>query len=126
MSALKKHRNLIIFILLTLLRSVFMGMMKFYLWSYLKEIRTLQEIAGYASLGGTIAYLIGGTLAYSFTKKKIIIWAALVCIICLIIGSWLHYQPFLLFTVLVSILGFMYSLWLTIKSIILSTEIMTS
>lgn len=126
MSIIKKHRNLIIFILLTLIRSVFMGMMKFYLWSYLKEIRTLQEIAGYASLWWTIAYLVGGTVAYAFTKKKIIVWSALVCIICLVVGSWLHYAPFLLFALLLSIIGFMYSLWLTIKSVILSTEIMTS
>jgi len=45
MKFIAKHRNLIIFILLTLLWSVFMGMMKFYLRSYLKEVRTLQEIA---------------------------------------------------------------------------------
>ena len=122
----KKHRNLIIFILLTLLRSVFMGMMKFYLRSYLKEIRTLQEIAGYASLGWTLAYLIGWTVAYAFTKKKIILWSAFVCILCLIVGSRLHYTPFFLFALLLSIIGFMYSLWLTIKNIILSTEIMTS
>jgi len=123
---LKKHKNLIIFILLTLLRSVFMWMMKFYLWSYLKEARTLQEIAWYASLWGTLAYLVGGTVAYAFTKKKIILWAAIICSVCLIIGSWLHYTPFSLFAVVLSIIWFMYSLWLTIKSVILSTEIMTS
>ena len=126
MKFIAKHRNLIIFILLTLLWSVFMGMMKFYLRSYLKEVRTLQEIAWYASLGWTLAYLVGGAFAYAFTKKKIIIWSAFICIICLIVWSRLHYTPFLLFTFLLSIIGFMYSLRLTVKSIILSTEIVTS
>jgi Na+/melibiose symporter-like transporter len=126
MKFLAKHKNLIIFILLTFGRSVFLGMMKFFLWSYLQDVRTLQEIAGYSSLGGAVAYLIAGTIAYAFTKKKIILWATLVCIICLIAGYFTHYAPFAIFTLLLIVIGIMYSLWLTIKSILLSTEIMTS
>lgn len=126
MSFFKKYKNLIIFILLTLLRSVFMGMMKFYLRSYLQEIRTLQEIAWYASLGSAISYLVAGAVAYAFTKKRIIIRSAIICILCLVVGSWLHYTPFFLFALLLGIIGFVYSLWLTIKSVILCTEIMTS
>ena len=104
MAFLKKHKNLIIFILLTFGRSVFLGMMKFYLWSYLQDARTLQEIAGYASLGSAIAYLIAGAVAYAFTKKKIILWTALVCILCLVIGYFTHYDPFFLFALLLSVM----------------------
>lgn len=126
MTLIKKHKNLIIFIILTLLRSVFMWMMKFFLRSYLQDARTLQEIAGYASLGSAIAYLFAGAVAYAFTKKKIILRTALVCILALLVGYFTHYAPFLLFAVLLSVMWVMYSLWLTVKSVILSTEIITS
>jgi|GEM_PF-4228148 len=79
-------------------------MMKFFLRSYLQDARTLQEIAGYASLGSAIAYLFAGAVAYAFTKKKIILRTALVCILALLVGYFTHYAPFLLFAVLLSVM----------------------
>lgn len=123
---MRKHKNLIIFLILAFWRSIFLGMMKFFLRSYLQDIRTLQEIAWYTGLGWTLAYLVAWSLAYAFTKKKIILWSVVVCIGSLFLGYFTHYTPFLVFTLLVSVMWFIYSIWLTIKSVILSTEIMSS
>lgn len=71
-----KRRNFINFVIITFLRSVFISMLKFFLRSYLKEIDiSLEQIAGYLSLGGMIAYLVGGSLAYAFRKKNITLFA---------------------------------------------------
>jgi len=122
-----KHKDLIIFIIITFLRSVFISMLKFFLRSYLKNVHiSLEEIAGYLSLWWMLAYLIGSALAYTFRKKNITMFAWCSAIICLAIGHVLGYYPFRVFVVLVSSIGFAYSLRLIIKSIILSIEIQRS
>ena len=122
-----KHKNLIIFVAITFLRSVFVSMLKFFLRSYLKEANiSLEVITGYLSLWWMFAYLIWSSLAYTFRKKNIIIFAGLMAILCLAIGNALGYYPFRIFVVLVSSIGFAYSLRLIIKSIILSIEIQRS
>ncbi len=46
-----RHKNMILFIVITFLRSVFISMLKFFLRSYLKDISiSLEEITGYLSL----------------------------------------------------------------------------
>ncbi len=46
-----KHKNLMLFVIITFLRSVFISMLKFFLRSYLKNVHiSLEEIAGYLSL----------------------------------------------------------------------------
>ncbi|MCX6823712.1 MAG: hypothetical protein NT085_01100 [candidate division SR1 bacterium] len=122
-----KYKNIIIFVTVTFLRSVFVSMLKFFLRSYLKDVHiSLEEITGYLSLGGMAAYLIGSALAYTFRKKNITIFAGLIAILCLAIGNALGYYPFRIFVVLVSGIGFAYSLRLVTKSIILSIEIQKS
>ena len=119
-----KHKNLILFIAITFLRSVFLATLKFFLRSYLKDLSiSLEEIAGYLSLWGIIAYLIWSSLVYAFRKKNIILFSWFVAILCLVIGNALGYYPFRLFVLLVSSIGFAYSLRLVVKSIILSIEI---
>lgn len=120
-------RNFVNFVIITFLRSVFISMLKFFLRSYLKDIDiSLEQIAGYLSLWGMVAYLIGWSLAYAFRKKNITIFAGLLAILCLTIGNILGYYPFWIFVVLISIIGFSYSLRLVIKAIILSIEIQRS
>ncbi|MCX6825355.1 MAG: hypothetical protein NTY80_04015 [candidate division SR1 bacterium] len=122
-----KHKNLMLFVIITFLRSVFISMLKFFLRSYLKNVHiSLEEIAGYLSLGGMLAYIVGSAIAYKFRKKNITIFAGLIAIVCLIIGNILNYYPFRVFILLVSSIGFAYSTWLIIKSIILSIEIQRS
>ncbi len=124
---MRKYKHLILFILVTFLWSVFMAMLKFFLWSYLKDINiSLEEIMGYLSLGGMIAYLIGGSLAYIFPHKKMSVWILLIMMICLLIGHFLHYIPFRVFVLLMSMMGFVYGIWLIIKSMLLITEIYES
>ncbi len=122
-----KHKNIILFIIITFLRSVVLSMLKFFLRSYLKDINiTLEEIAGYLSLWWIIAYLVGSAFAYAFPKKNITIFAWLVVMFCLAIGNALGYYPFRAFVLLISSIGFVYSLRLIVKSVILSTEIQKS
>lgn len=70
-----------------------------------------------------IAYLIGSSLAYSFRKKNIIIFWWFIAIGCIALGHIVGYYPFRIFVILMSSIGFAYSLRLIIKSIILSSEI---
>lgn len=122
-----KYKNLVLFVAITFFRSVFVSILKFFLWPYLKEINiSLEEITGFLSLWTVIAYLIWWALVYSFRKKNITIVAGLVTIGCLVIGHILGYYPFWLFVVLISTIGFVYGLWLIIKSVILSIEIQKS
>ena len=70
-----------------------------------------------------IAYLIGGPLAYRFRKKTLILAAGFLCIICMVIGTVLHFFPFPIFVILVSTIGIGYGIWIVIKSICLTMEI---
>jgi len=113
--------------MITFIRSVFISMLKFFLRSYLKDIHiSLEEIAGYLSLWGMLAYLVWSSLAYMFPKKNITLFAWLIVILCLAIGNVLGYYPFRIFIILISSIGFAYSLRLVIKSVILSIEIQKS
>ncbi|MEI6426414.1 MAG: hypothetical protein WCO66_03610 [Candidatus Absconditabacteria bacterium] len=124
---MKKHKNLIIFLTITLLRSIFLGMVKIFLRSALKEDhRTLEEIAGYLSVGFGLAYLVGGGLTYAFRKKYITIASGVSIIICLIWGFLTDYFPFKNFALLLMGMGFFTGLWLTVKGIIITIEIMNS
>ena len=118
---------MILFVAITFLRSVFISTLKFFLRSYLKEVNiSLEEIAWYLSLWGMFAYCIWSSLAYAFRKKNIIIFSSLTAILCLAIWNALGYYPFRVFVLLVSWIGFAYSLRLVTKSIILSCEIQKS
>ncbi|MEI7562588.1 MAG: hypothetical protein WCJ39_02490 [bacterium] len=46
--------------------------------------------------------------------------------VCLVIGHFLHYYPFRVFVLLMSCMGFVFGIWLIVKSIILMTEIYDS
>ena len=118
---------MILFIVITFLRSVFISMLKFFLRSYLKDISiSLEEITGYLSLWWMFAYIVWSAIAYTFRKKNITIIAWLIAIAGVGIGHIFDYYPFRVFVVLISSIGFAYSLRLIIKSIILSSEIQRS
>ncbi len=122
-----KHKNLILFIAITFIRSIFLAALKFFLRSYLKDVSiSLEEIAGYLSLWGILSYIVWSALAYRFRKKNLILFSLLLAICCLVIGNIAGYYPFWIFVILVSGMGFAYSLWLVVKSIILSIEIQRS
>lgn len=124
---MKKHKNLILFLIVTFLRSVFLGMSKIFLWSALKEDnRTLEEIAWYISLGTALSYLLWWALTYTFRKRPIAIVSWLVVIWCLFFGYMTDYFPFKNFAIIITIMWLFYGLWLTIKGIITTIEIMES
>jgi len=99
-------------------------MIKFFLRSQLKDTHiSLEQIAGYLSLWGIIAYLIGWSITYAFSKKQIALYVGYITIVCLLIGTIIGYHPFWIFALLTSSIGICYSLRLITKSIILSIEI---
>lgn len=113
--------------IITFLRSVFLWMAKFFLRFSLKEDnRTLEEIAWYISLWSAFSYLVGGALTYAFRKKPIIIISWIVVILCLIYWYMTDYFPLKNFAFIISIMWFFYGLWLTIKWILTTVEIMES
>lgn len=124
---MKKYRNLILFLVITFLRSIFLGMVKIFLRSALKEDnRTLEEIAGYISLWATLSYFIGWALTYTFRKKPIVIISWIIVILCLIYGYMTDYFPLKNFAFIISIMWFFYGLRLTVKGILTTVEIMES
>lgn len=124
---MKKYKNIILFLLITLLRSIFLGMTKMFLRSTLKEdSRTLEEIAWYISLWAVLSYLFWWALTYTFRKKPIAIISWIVVIGCLIYGYMTDYFPFKNFAIIITIMWFFYGLWLTIKWILTTIEIMNS
>jgi len=124
---MKKHKNLILFLVITFLRSIFLGMSKIFLRSVLKEdSRTLEEIAWYISLWAALSYLIWWALNYTFRKKPIAIMSWVIVILCLIYGYMTDYFPLRNFAIIIAIMWFFYWLWLTIKWILTTIEIMES
>lgn len=124
---MKKHKNLIIFLLMTFFRSIFLGMAKIFLRAALKEDnRTLEEIAWYISLWATLSYFVWWALNYTFRKKPIVIVSWIVVIGCLIFWYMTDYFPLKNFAFIITIMWFFYGLWLTIKGILTTVEIMES
>ncbi len=124
---MKKHRNLILFLIMTFLRSIFLWMAKIFLRSALKEDnRTLEEIAWYISLWAAVSYLIWWALNYTFRKKPIVIISWIIIIWCLIYWYMTDYFPFKNFAIIITIMWFFYGLWLTIKGILTTIETMES
>lgn len=124
---MKKHKNLILLLIITLLRSIFLWMAKFFLRFALKEDnRTLEEIAWYISLWSALSYLVWWALTYTFRKKPIAIISWIVVIGCLIYGYMTDYFPLKNFAFIITIMGFFYGLRLTIKGILTTVEIMQS
>lgn len=124
---MKKHQNLIIFVIITLLWSVFIWMVKFYLRSSLKVIDiSLEEIMWYTSLGSIIAYLVWVRLSQVFHKKSILMLIWTLSIFCMISWHILWYFPMKTFILVVSTIWFCYWIWIIIKWIIITQEIQNS
>lgn len=122
-----KHKNLIIFVIITLLRSIFIWMVKFYLRSSLKVIDiSLEEIMWYISLGSIVAYLVWVTLSQVFHKKSLLMLIWTLSIFCLILWHILWYFPIKSFVIIVATIWFCYWIWLVIKWIIITQEIQNS
>lgn len=124
---MKKHRNLLIFVIITLLRSMFIWMVKFYLRSSLKVIDiSLEEIMWYISLWSVFAYLLGAIITQTFHKKNILMFIGTVSIFCMIAWHILWYFPINTFILLVAAIWFCYGTWLVVKSVIITQEIHNS
>ncbi len=124
---MRKHKNLILFILIVFFWSCFVSMIKFFLRSYLKQVNvSLEEIMWYMSLGCMASYFVAWSLAVLFRKKNLLIIATLISIVCVGIWHLFWFIPFPLFIILMCGIGLMYGMWTVIKSIILTIEIQRS
>jgi MFS family permease len=127
MQRIRNHKNLILFTIITLLWSIFLWMTKFFTRSYFKDFGiSLEEVAGYMSLGMIVAYTIWWSIAYTFKKRHIAIVAWFIAIACLLILYLWGYIWFPIFIILISIIWLTNGIWAVIKSIILAHEIQRS
>jgi MFS family permease len=124
---MKIKKNIILFFVISFIRSIILGMLQYFLRSHLKwDGVSLEIIAGYISLWVGIAYIIWGALSRSFKKKKLAIIVAIVTIIALCFFFFMKWIPFSVFMILTVIIWFSCGIWSVIKHIILSFEILNS
>lgn len=124
---MRKHKDLILFITITFLWSVFVSMLKFFLRWYLKHQNvSLEEIMWYMALGCMVSYFIAWSLAYYFRKKHLLTISTIIAVFVLAVGQRLGYYPFEIFVIIVGVIGMIYGVRTVIKSILLSSEIQKS
>ena len=124
-SAMKRYKTFAVLLILILFWSLFFGAFKLYCWSILDSTLhpSLENIAGYLSAGGILAYVIGGALAESFYKRSLLVVCALFSLLLLTLGILFGTASMLLFAPVIMGIGFFYSLWAVIKNILISVEI---
>ncbi len=124
---MKQKSNIILYYWISLIWSIVLGMLQYFLRSSLKsEWINLEMIAGYISFGIWIAYLMWWPLSSSFKKKKLAIFVAMIAILWLSVFYIVWILPFVIFVILTSIIWFCFGMWAVIKHIIISFEISNS
>ncbi len=120
-----RFKTFLPFLVLVSVWALFFATVKFFLWGDLKEEfqPDLQQIAGYLSLWGAIAFLIWGAFAQTFLKKYYLFIIALLSSVFILYAYLIGFSKEILFAVTVTILGFLYGLWNVMKSVIVSIEI---
>lgn len=120
-------KNIIMFYIISFIRSIILGMLQYFLRSHFKENWvSLELIAWYISLWISLAYIVWGALSHSFKKKKLAIIVALIAIVSLCFFFFMNLISFSVFLILTTIIWFSCWTWSVIKHIILSHEILTS
>ncbi|GAB0174965.1 MAG: hypothetical protein HHAS10_08440 [Candidatus Altimarinota bacterium] len=122
---MNRFKTFSLFLILVAVWALFFATVKFFLWGDLSEEfqPDLQQIAGYLSLGGAIAFLIGGAFAQTFLKKYYLFIIALLSSVFILYAYLVGFSREILFAATVTILGFLYGLWNVMKSVIISIEI---
>ena len=125
LNSMKKIETFFIFLLLIVFWSLFFGACKLYFWSILSTglSPSLELIAGFLSAGGVFAYIIGGALTDSFYKRSVLIICSVGALIFLVLGILFGTSSMIVFAPIVMGIGFFYSLWSVVRSILISIEI---
>jgi len=121
----KKYKTLMIFLMLVAIWGAFFSWFKFFLWWQLDSTinPTLQDIAGYLSLGWIFAYAIWGALATSFLKKYFIFMISILSLLLVLFAYMIWFWNTFVFWIIITLIWFLYWLWNIVKNIIISIEI---
>ncbi|MCD5380334.1 hypothetical protein LR004_00245 [Candidatus Gracilibacteria bacterium] len=122
---MQKYKTFILLIILTALWSSIFSTIKYFIWgnSGLSLSIDLQEISGYLSLGGALAYIIGGALAYTFLKRYLLFCFSFFTLIFVTIAYLFPLDSKLGLAFIVCGVGLFYGLWVVLRSILTSIEI---
>lgn len=124
---MKINRNIVLFYSISLVWSVVLWMLQYFLRSHLQSRWvSLEKIAWYISFGIAAAYLLWGTLSRTFRKKDLNMFFALISIVAISFFFFLNLIPINIFMILTAVIWFAYGIWAIIKHIILSFEIQHS
>ncbi len=122
---MKKYKTFILLIILTALWSSIFSTIKYFLWWDLWDsiAPDLQMLSGYLSLGGIVAYIVWGALAYTFLKKYLLFWFSFLTLIFVSIAYLFPMNTNFWLTFIVWWVGVFYWLWVVLRSILTSIEI---
>jgi len=122
---LGRYKTFLIFIVLTAIWSALFSTIKYFFCWVLSGLISpdLQVLSGYLSLGGILAYLLWGAIAYTFLKKYLLFSLSFLTLIFMIIAYLFHIQSNFWLAFIVSIIWFFYWLWVVLRSILVSIEI---
>lgn len=122
---MSRFKTFSIFLVLVIVWALFFATVKFFLWGDLASTiePDLQQIAGYLSLWGIGAFLVGGAFAQTFLKKYYLFVIGLLTFFLTVYGFVFSYQKEIVFAIVVTSIGFLYWLWNVMKSVIISIEI---
>ena len=122
---MKKYFTLIVFLMLVAIWAAFFSSMKFFLWWELGDTLqpSLQSIAGYLSLWGILAYLIGWAFASTFLKKYYLFIISSLSFLFVLFAYLVWFSNQIIFVFVITFLGFLYGLWSVVKNVIIAVEI---
>jgi len=122
---LKKYKTLIIFLLILAIWSFLFSCIKYFIWQDLNTTLKpdLQSLAWYLSLGAVFSYLIWWAVAYSFLKRYILAFLSFFVLLIISFIYFVDIYSFLNLWIVISLIGFLYGLWVVLRNIIVSIEI---
>ncbi len=120
-----KYKTLIIFLIILICWSFLFSGIKFFIWQDLQTsiAPDLESIAWYLSLGSAFAYLIWWAISLVFLKRYLLFFFASLIAILLILTYFFPIHSSIYLSFIISFIGFLYGLWVVLRTIILSIEI---
>lgn len=120
-----KYKTLIIFLIILICWSFLFSAIKFFIWQDLQTsiAPDLESIAWYLSLGSAFAYLIWWAISLVFLKRYLLFFFASLIAILLILTYFFPIHSSIYLSFIISFIGFLYGLWVVLRTIILSIEI---
>ena len=120
-----RYKTLIIFLIILICWSFLFSGIKFFVWQDLQTSISpdLETLAWYLSLGSAFAYLIWWAISLVFLKRYLLFFFANLIAILLILTYFFPISSNIYLAFIISFIGFLYWLWVVLRTIILSIEI---